>query len=71
MALMATRGESRGEERRPPGQKPDHVGPHRPVRTVALLCSGKERPRRLWAGCLWDIVPILTAMWKWRLPHMC
>ena len=47
MALMATRGESRGEERRPPGQKPDHVGPRRPVRTVALLCSGKERPRRL------------------------
>ena len=38
----------------------------RAVRTVALLCLGKERPRRLWAGFLWDLVPILTAMWKWR-----
>ena len=39
----------------------------RAVRTVALLCSGKERPGRTWAGSLWDLVPVLTAMWKWRL----
>ena len=46
MALMATRGESKGEESRPPGQEPDHLGPRGPVKTVALLCVGKERPRR-------------------------
>ena len=45
MALMATGGESRGEESRLLGQEPNHVGPHGPVRTVALLCLGKERPR--------------------------
>ena len=46
MALMATRGESKGEESRPPGQEPDHLGPRGPVKTVALLCVGKGRPRR-------------------------
>ena len=43
------------------------MGPHGPVITVALLFSGKERPGRPWDGFLWDLVPVLTAMWKWRL----
>ena len=46
MAFIATGGESRGEESRLPGQEPDHMGPRGPVRIVALLCSGKGRPRR-------------------------
>ena len=44
------------------------MGPHGPVITVALLFSGKERPGRPWDGFLWDLVPVLTAMWKQRLP---
>ena len=71
MAFMATRGESRGEESRLSGQEPDHVRPCGPVRTVALMCSGKESPRKPWAGFLWDLVPILTATWKRRLPVRC
>ena len=35
------------------------MGPCGPVRTVAVLCSGKERPGWPWAGCLWDLVPVL------------
>ena len=61
---MATGGESRDEESRPPGQEPDHVGSCRPVRTVALLCLGKERPGRPWGGFVWDLVPDLTSTWK-------
>ena len=70
-AFMATRGKPRSEKSRPPGWEPDHVEPCGPVRTAALLCSGKEMPRRLWAGCLQDRVPILTATWKQRLPARC
>ena len=47
MAFMAARGESRGKESRLPGQEWDHMGPCRPVRTVTLLCSEKERLGRL------------------------
>ena len=47
MAFIATGDESRGEESRPPGQEPDHMGLRGPVRTVALLCLGKGRPTRL------------------------
>ena len=64
-------GESRAEESRPSGQEPDHLGPRGPVRTVALLCSGKERPGKPWDGFVWDLVPVLTAMWKQRLPARC
>lgn len=46
-------------------------GPCGPVITMALLCSGKERPRRLWAGCPWDRIPVVTATWKQRLPARC
>ena len=45
--------------------------PCAPVRTMALLCSGKGRPEKLCAGHLWDRVPVLTAMWKRRLPARC
>ena len=41
MAFIATGGESRGEESRPPGQEPDHMGLRGPVRTVA---QGREGP---------------------------
>ena len=47
------------------------MGPCEPMRTVALLCLGKERPGSLWAGFLWDLLTILTATWKWRLPARC
>ena len=71
MAFMATRDESKGEESRPVGYEPDHVGPFGSVRTVALLCQMKEMPKRPWVGCPWDLVPVLIVMWKWRPLARC